>query len=84
MKSNNANQNGDIFMKDLIREFKDHVNWDCLSKYQKISEEVMIDLKYKAGSPTDNPTISGSYCKRCNLYNEYIDKKDYICYSCSH
>jgi hypothetical protein len=30
--------------KDFIREFKDKINWSMISKYQRLSEEFIIEF----------------------------------------
>ena len=33
--------------EDFIREFKDKINWDYISKYQKLSEDFIREFKNK-------------------------------------
>lgn len=39
-------------------------------------------LPFPAAEPLPTPEY-GAHCKRCNEYNDYVEKSDdYICYGC--
>ena len=59
--------------EDFIREFKDDVNWDCISSCQKLSEDFIREFQDKV----DWSTISYRQKLSGKFVREFQDKIDW-------
>ncbi len=54
-----------------MREFKDNINWNCISRYQKLSEEFMK----KFNDRIDWNKINWHRISRCQIISEEFMRK---------